>query len=136
MYGPELFPDVELVLTGFLRSALAARPEAYCSGVHVSNSLPNPRPTRAVVVRRDGGRRTTHVTETAYVGLNVWAGDEQDAADLSRMTAALLHTLAPPPVVHVETQSAFSSIPDPSGQPRRFGTFEVVLTSTPLPPAA
>ena len=133
MHGPEIFPDVELLLCTFLRDALADRPEPYCASVHVSNALPNPRPARAVIVRRDGGRRTGEVTETARVGLNVWAADEQDAADLSRMTAALLHFAAPDPVMHVETMSAFSPVADASGQPRRYGTFELTIASTPLP---
>ncbi len=132
MYGAELFPDVEATLVTFLRAALTARAEPYAADVHVSNALPNPRPARAVIVRRDGGRRLDNIREAARVGVNVWAATEKDANDLSRMVSALLHSQAPVPVMHVDTISALSPLSDESGQPRRFGTFEVILTSSPL----
>jgi hypothetical protein len=132
MYGAEVFPDIELLVTGWLRTVLPTRPEAYASGVRVSNRLPATRPARAVVVRRDGGRRASHVTEVAPLAVNVWAATDQDAADLSRLIAALLMSEAPPPIEHVEG-GGFSSIPDESGAFRRFGMFELTVTPEPLP---
>jgi hypothetical protein len=130
MYGAEIFPDVELLLTGWLRTALAARPEAYASGVHVSNRLPATRPARAVVVRRDGGRRASHVTETVPVGFNIYAATDRDAADLSRLVKALVMSQAPSPIEHAEGGS-FSAIPDDNGS-RLFGMIELTLTPEPL----
>lgn len=132
MLGAEIFPDVELTVCTYLRSALAARVESYCSGVHVSNDLPTPRPTRAVIVRHAGGRRTGHVTAIRTIGVNVWAATEQDATDLSRMVAALLCSAAPSPIEHVEELSAPTPVPDESGTPRRYGTFALTVTPTHL----
>lgn len=135
MYGAEVFPDVELVLTGFLRDVLptlAAGGATYAADVAVANRLPNPRPPRAVTVRQDGGRRRDEVSLVARVGVNVWAMTEQDATDLARLVAAALEAWTPPPVEHVQSMAAFSAIADESGQPRRYGSFEVTVTGTPL----
>jgi hypothetical protein len=132
MLGAELFPDVELIVCDFLRDTLPLMGQAYATDVHVSNRLPNPRPDRAVIVRRDGGRRVDEVREVARVGINIWSPTDQDATDLGRLVAGMLHTWTPEPVMHVTTSSAFSPVADESGTPRRFGTFELVVTSTEL----
>lgn len=132
MLGAELFPDVELVLCTYLQGILPAMGQAYTADVHVSNRLPNPRPDRAVIIRRDGGRRTDEVREVARVGINVYAPTEQHATDLARTVSALLEWGAPDPVMHLTTLSAPSPIVDESGTPRRYGTYEVVVTSTTL----
>jgi hypothetical protein len=83
------------------------------------------------VVRRDGGRRATHVTEAVPVAINVWADTEQDAANLARLISALILSEAPPPIEHVEG-GGFSAIADESGAFRRFGMFELTVTSETL----
>ena len=121
-----IFPDVDLWATGYLRSALAARAEPYAAGVKVAVTVPATRPARLVVVRRDGGPRLDVARETARLGVRVWAGTEQDATDLARLVAALLWA-APDgnPVLKVTQTSGPSPVPDSSGQPLRYLTFEV-----------
>lgn len=126
-------PDVELWATGWLRDALAGRPEPYASGVYVSNRVPTTRRDRMVIVRRDGGSRLDLLREVARVGVNVWAGTERDAADLSRLVAALLWS-APngAPVLQVTQPMGSTPVADPSGQPLRYQTFEVTTRGTQL----
>ena len=117
-------PDVELWATGYLRAALAARPESYAVGVRVSNAKVGN--VRQVVVRRDGGPRLDLVREAARLGVNVWGETEQDATDLARLVAALLWA-APDgnPVVKVTQPGGISPVADSSGQPLRYMTFEI-----------
>lgn len=131
MYGAEVFPDIEIVLTAWLRTILPTRPEAYASGVRVSNKLPATMPARAVVVRRDGGRRASHVTEVVPVGVNVYAGTEEDANNLARLVFALILSQAPPPIEHAEG-GGFAAVADDSTF-RRFGMVELTVTPEPLP---
>lgn len=125
-----IFPDAELWAIGRLRTALAARVESYTTGVKVSNAVPSNRPDRLVTVRRDGGS-ATGVLDTARLGVNVWARTEQDAADLARLTAALLWSLPGDGVCVRMTQVAGPS-PVPDAQPRRFMSFEAALRGTDL----
>ena len=85
-----IFDDVELWATAYLRSKLTARPEAYTTGVVVSNAVPTTRPTRLVTVRRDGGPKVNPLTEAARLGVNVWAATEADATNLARLVRAIL----------------------------------------------
>ncbi len=126
-----VMPDVELWATGHLRTALAARLEAYASNVHVSNAVPATRLSRMVIVRRDGGPRLDHVREVARLGVRVWAMTERDATDLARLVAALLWA-APngAPVLRVTQPTGPTPVADPSGQPLRYLTFEVTVRGT------
>lgn len=128
-----VFPDTELLLTGLLRQALAARPEPYAADVYVGNTVPNPRRSRMVTIRRDGGIVTEGLLDAAQVGVNVWAETDQDANDLARLVRALLW--ASPdgkPITRVEDISGPVSIADDSGQPLRYLTFEVWSRGEPL----
>ena len=95
---PVVFPDVELYLTGHLRTALAAY--GY-PGIFVSNKRGTQ--TTAVWVRRDGGPTLDVVREAARVGINVYAPTEQAVGDLARTVGALVRAAADgEPVVKVE----------------------------------
>lgn len=124
---PIIFPDVELVLTGKLRAALAAH--GY-SGTHVSNT----RGTHgtAVWVRRDGGPVLDQVREEARVGINVFAPDEKKVNDLARTVSALVRAMADgDPIYRVRQSLGPSPIAEPSGS-RRYMTFALVLKGTEL----
>lgn len=125
------FPDVTLWATGWLKTALAARAEPYASGVFVGQSVPNPRETRMVTVRRDGGPRLDVVREAARIGVNVWAATELDVSDLARLVRALLWS-APDgaPVCKVTELSGPSPIPDVA--PRRYMSFELIVKGSDL----
>lgn len=129
-----VFSDVEAWTVATLRAALAARSEAYAAGVTVSNRIPGPDepwPMPFVWVRRDGGPRVDVVREVARLGVNVYAGTEEDATDLANLVRALLWA-APDgdPVCLVAETSGPSPVPDTN--PRRYMTFELTARGTDL----
>lgn len=124
-------PDVELWATGWIRAALAARPEPYAAVNSVGLKVPTTRPARFITVRRDGGGRLDAVRELARMSINVWAGTDKDATDLARLTAALLMTAAHGnPVVRVDLMSGPLTIDDV--QPRRLLSFELIVRGSDL----
>ena len=126
-----IFDDVELWACSWLRSKLSARPEAYTTGVVVSNTVPTTRPTRLVTVRRDGGPKVNPLTEAARLGVNVWAATEADATNLARLTRAILSGAAGQgPVRRVTETSGPSPIPDVV--PRRYFVVELTITGSVL----
>lgn len=128
-----VFPDTELVLTGLLRDALAARPEPYAADVYVGTKVPNPRRPRMVTIRRDGGLVVDGLLDEARVGINVWADTEQDANDLTRLVSALLWASSDgKPICRVEPISGSIAVADESGQPLRYLAFEIRLRGEPL----
>lgn len=120
-----IFPDVEAWAVTWLRTALAARPEAYASGVTVATKVPTTIPARLVQVRRDGGPVADLVTAVPRLGVNVWAGSEEDATDLAALVEALLLSVsASDPVEFVRSMAGPSPIPDT--KPRRYFTVEAI----------
>lgn len=135
-----LFDDVELLVTGKLRTALAARAEPYTTDVYVSNSNPSDPATgdrlnkpRMVTVRRDGGPRLDVARDQARIAVNVWATStvsdaqaEQDCNDLARMTAALIWAMPDgDPVVRVDQTSGPTTIAD--DRPHKYLTFDLTM---------
>lgn len=124
--APLLYPDVELLLTDLLREALATRPESYAAGVHVANTVPNPREPRMVIVRSDGGPDLGDVRSLCRVGINVYAMKAQEAIDLARLVGALLRGFAGSgPITAVRAVSLPSAVADQSEQPRQYLTAEL-----------
>lgn len=119
--------DIELWATARLRALLATRPEPYTDNVYVSNTTPNPRRDRMVIVRRDGGGRLDVVREAPRLGVNVWAKTEQDANNLGRMVAALLAASADGnPVARVRITGGPYAVEDASTHELRYITAELV----------
>lgn len=129
-----LFPDVERLICAVLRDALAGRSEPYAADVYVGTTVPNPRPTRMITVRHDGGARLDAALETAQLGINVYAMTETDVNDLTRLTRALLWA-APNgrPITRVDDISGPVAVPNESGQFLRYLTVEATLRGQPLP---
>ena len=126
-----IFPDVELLLTGFLRQQLSGRAEPYAANVYVANAVPAERRDYMVIVRRDGGPRLDLAREIARVGITVWALKEQDATDLARLIAALVW--ASPdgaPILKAVQTSGPSPVVDASRVPQRYLTFELTVRGT------
>lgn len=122
---PIIFPDVELTLTGYLRTALAAH--GY-PGMFVSNRRESQ--TSAVWVRRDGGP-TGLVTSDARVGVNVFAPTEQAATDLANVVSALLRAAPGTGAIkRVRETGGPSAVADTT--PRRFMTYEVRVIGSAL----
>lgn len=125
-----LFPDVELLVTGRLRTLLSARSESYVFGTVVSNKVPNPRPPRLVVIRRDGGTPLRE-RDRARLGVQVWGGTEQQTNDLARLVRALLMKLpGSDGVLYVDPPTAPIDTPDESGHERRYFTTEIHVRGT------
>jgi len=125
-----IFGDAELWATTYLRSALAARLEPYAAA-RVSNQKSTTKQARQVVVRRDGGRQDG-LFDFPRLTVRVWADDEQDAADLSRLVRALL-MVAPGdgPCVRVESTTGPQGLPGDS-QPQKFFTVDVKMRGVDL----
>jgi hypothetical protein len=120
------FPNLEVWLTGWLRTKLDARTEPFTTGVVVDHLVPNPRPARLVQVRRDGGPKVNPLTEAARVGVNVWAATEFDADELARLTRAILSGAAGQgPVKRVTETTGPSPVPDVV--PRKYFTVELLV---------
>lgn len=123
-----VFPDVEMVVTTYLRQALAAHG---FPGVFVSNR----RGTEdlAVWVRADGGTAINEVMERATVGVNVYAKSPTDelVSRLARTVAALLRAMPDgKPVCRVDEVLAPSPVADPL--PRRYSSFSLVVRGVQL----
>lgn len=138
-FTPVLFDDIELVTTGALRTALAARSEPYTDDVYVSiSSPPDPAdgepetPARMVTIRRDGGPRIDVAREQARIAVNVYADDEQECNDLARMVAALMWAMPDgDPILRVDQTTGPTVIPD--DRPHRYLTFDVLTRGTDSP---
>jgi len=107
----------------YLKSRLLGRGETYAQNVKVERRVPNPRPSRLVVVRRDGGN-VTGVFDRPRISFDVWHDDsamgQKYASDLSRLIIALaMDAPGTNGCVRVTHESGPNDVPDPSGQPRR-----------------
>lgn len=109
----------------YLRGAFVGRPESYAQNVKFDRKVPNPRPSRLVSVRRDGGN-VTGLFDQPRVSFDVWADTEQNCTDLARLVIALAlkAPLAGAGVTNVTHLSGPNAVPDESGQPRRLALIE------------
>lgn len=126
--------DLELFLTRWFRSALAARPEAVCRDVVVDRVERYPLPDRMLIVRDDGTTDTDILTGTASVGLTVLAGTRLspgDAKQLARIVRALVRQIPSGdpanPVAAVTTQTGPFLIPEASIRARVYQTCELAV---------
>ena len=125
------FPDVDLLLTEYLRDALALRPEPVAADVLVSIEQPNPPADRMVLVRRAGGPRLQWTLERARVQFQSWAQSWPDALALAHLVSALVSD-APDPVLHVTTTAGPARVYDESGIPMVLFTADLLVRGTDL----
>ena len=78
-----------LDVQGGLRRALAAA----LPGVEVRVSVPDPRPSTLVVVRREGGAYENALIDRAGVGIDCWAPTEAEAWELADEVAGAMSAL-------------------------------------------
>ena len=132
-----IFDDLELFLTGWFRTALAARPEPVCAGVEVerTESKKTPTPRRQLIIRDDGIVRTSFVTGRASIGLTVLAGTKEnpkDAKTLARIVLALASQIPSPdpsnPIARLASFSGPSLVPEQAALARVYTAvaFDVV----------
>lgn len=127
-----IWPDVEAAVISALSTALTARAEPFAADVTVTRTVPDPRPERLVVVRDDGGPALGDVRALVRLGVNVWAATDEDAADLANLVVALVQALPDGAPVIRSVPSRPYAIADPSGQPLRYFTAELVIRGTGL----
>lgn len=129
-----LYPDIELVLTGKFRAALAARPEPFAQNVFVSNTVPATRRDRMAIVRRDGGTQVDF-RDRPRVTIRVWAKAEKDADDLARLVMALAPTFCDgSPIIAVPNEGKSGPFPvvDESAESLRQMSIEFHTRGVPL----
>lgn len=124
---PVEFPDVELWTIGYLRDALDD------PTVLVGNVDRPTDKTRRVIVRRDGGPQQSPVTETARLGIRVFAPDETAVSALARRVYAHLGAaLNEGPVRAFRGLSGPTAVADPSG-PLRYLVVELTVVGSAIP---
>ena len=132
MTAVALYPDAELVAVTYLRTALAARAEAYAAGVVVGTKpRPGQLPARYVRIRRVGGNEAFRVADSPRLTAQVWYSTGADATDdfnrqaLGQLVWALMRAMRsaevtipgwPVPVVcyRVATFGGPVTLPDPA----------------------
>lgn len=134
-----IFSDLELFLTGFIRAELVARG---VTGGFVSNEFSphdKPAPKFQVVVRDDSGPRSSVVTKSPTVGVTVLGSDSFNkgaTTDLALLVSAIVDGSARVeqgnPVAAVLGSTGPFKVPDESGHPRRYMTFELSVAGSPF----
>lgn len=127
MTTPVIYPDLELVVTGYLRTALA---DYGYPAMFVSNTRGTQ--TTAVWVRRDGGSALNIIREQPRITTNVFAPTEQTATDLARTVAALMRAMPRQYATDVVEVSGPSPVVDST--PRRFMIHELIVRGSELAP--
>jgi hypothetical protein len=130
-----IFPDVPQWAVGYIRSNLALRAEPYAQNVYVATETPNPRRSRMVIIRRDGGPRLDVVREQARLGVQVWgpetATGDEEVADLTQLVRALFAASPGEGPVRKATETGGPLSPlETSVQPLRFFTVELIVRGT------
>ena len=111
--------NAQAVARAFLAKAL---PDA-----KVGVTVPKPRPSLFVLVRREGGSMLDAYRDSVGIGVECWAPTEAEAANLAaRMSHAMLALERQPGVASV-VEEAFYSDPDPEdSNPRWYGSYTLI----------
>jgi metal-dependent amidase/aminoacylase/carboxypeptidase family protein len=116
-----LFPDVEIDLPALLRSVLA---DTYVGRDYAERPV-------VVTIRRQGGIRRNKVTETARVGVNVYAPSDKEANDLALRVRALIETLADTGSFGAVSTEGITEIKD-ENKARRYFVANIDLRGAPV----
>ncbi len=85
------FGDVTRVVIARLNIRLVAVPDT----ARAHRVVPNPRPSRFVIVQRMGGPRTQlHVSERAQITVEAWDNDPEAALQLAQFARAVIYALS------------------------------------------
>jgi hypothetical protein len=130
-------PDLELWLTGYVKSLAAAEGKAADVGNKEPPTLSIPLKKPLIVIRIDPGPRLSHVTFDLSVGASVLAGSKQNdkpAKDLALWLASILHDdelplVAGSPITSVEWSgcNAPSAVTDQLDVSRQYMTAQYVV---------
>jgi hypothetical protein len=143
-----IFSDLEKFLTGHIRTELAMLPGQPYQGGWVSNQfyspdpdIPRSPPPYQIVVRDDSGPDTSIITQEPTVGVTVLMGEDptegQAATDLALVVKMIVKDCAgigaDNPVAAVLGCTGPYKVPDPTGVPSRYMTFELAVTGKSYP---
>lgn len=118
-----IFSDIMAHLTTRLTTALATT--AYSSALVLVEAEDLTSEPLQVVLRQDGGSRTSKTVKSSVVSVNIFAPTFADAEGLSLLVEALFDDLADGnPIVLVTAQSSVQDVTDMKSQ-RRFMRFAV-----------
>lgn len=117
-----LFPDVAAAVIGALNDQLD---DFGFAAVPVRSRVPNPRPSRFVLVFRTGGPRVNVVTDAAQLTIEAWAANDSDAHDLAQAARAILSGLEGTvtggvTLYGIDEFSGPANLPDPESDQSRY----------------
>ncbi len=123
-----LFPDAAAAAIGALNAQLGA---LGFTGVPVRSRVPNPRPTRFLLVFRTGGPAVNVVTDAAQLTVEAWATSDVEAHDLAQVARAIVTGIEGTvtggvTVYGVDELGGPGYLPDPVSAQSRF-TFTVTV---------
>jgi hypothetical protein len=133
--------DLEMFLTSWYRSALAARPEAVCRSVVVNRveSAATSPPAKQLIIRDDGTSRESFLTGEASIGLTVLAGTKanpKDAKDLARIVLAIASQIPSPdpanPIAALRSSNGPYMVPEESTFARVYSAVTFAVAGRPI----
>lgn len=86
--------------------------ESALPDVEVRVSVPDPRPPKLVVVRREGGAMENRLVDRAGVGVDMWAPTEAEAAELAERVSDSMLSLGFADGFALVREEAMRSDPD------------------------
>lgn len=90
-------------------------------------TVPNPRPDKFVLVRREGGRRLDLHRDNVGIGVDCWADTEANAAELASRMSDAMFALEHVDGIASVTEESFRSDPDPvDASPRWYGSYTLI----------
>ncbi|MGN0034643.1 MAG: hypothetical protein ACI364_02820 [Coriobacteriales bacterium] len=96
-------------------------------GVAARVTVPNPRPPRFLLVRREGGSMLDGHRDSAGIGVDMWAPTDLEAARLAMEVRDAMRELAYRPGVARVDEELLQNSPDPDdGSPRWYGSWTLV----------
>ncbi len=133
-------PDLELWLTGYVRSLAASEAIQATVTNKEPADLSTPLVRPLIVIRDDSGSRLSHVTFDRSIGWSVLAGtrmNDQPANDLARWLAGVLFDLELPlvegsPIASVEVDGCLGpyAVAEQLDVARRYGTAQYTVVGS------
>ncbi|WP_424446450.1 hypothetical protein [Microbacterium sp. CH-015] len=133
-------PDLELWLTGYVRSLAASEAIQATVTNKEPADLSTPLVRPLIVIRDDSGSRLSHVTFDRSIGWSVLAGtrmNDQPANDLARWLAGVLFDLELPlvegsPIASVEVDGCLGpyAVTEQLDVARRYGTAQYTVVGS------
>lgn len=123
-----MFPDAAAAVIDALNAQL---PALGFVDVAVRSRIPNPRPTRFVLVFRTGGPRGNIVVDGAQLTFEAWAADDASAHDLAQAARAIVNSLqgtmaGAVTLYQIEELSGPGNLPDPVSDQSRYTWSSIV----------